>query len=380
MVEQWPATVPGASGDAAGGPPQPGVPAHPMAPRGARSVQPADGPTSPVPQAASRPAPMPPVAGEQGLSAMLAVSQRAWAQIRHVVRARVWPGPWAGDAGGPRGSGVSGFSRTGLASHRLPGKRAARLSVGDLPEAALRSDVWLHAKDATGSSGGRRRRFRPRDPDAYAVWEATGIVGACLLLTGRPGTLVVRQAAPHTPGRAMQKAGRRRRALAWAPGRRRREVRGLRWARGAGFDLLAPSAVAEVDLCLVRLAPDVQRALSSRDLHTLLCDATSGMRPGGLVLATLDLRSGGHRPFGAAELRGLVARLDEAGLTLVGDLDGRMGLIGVAGAPLAVQAGGSPAPDQVESAPRMLAARPPSPESVSAVVRLMLRYRGVLGE
>ena len=274
----------------------------------------------------------------------------------------------------------------------------------DLPDGAMRSDLWSADLSPTpaarrGLSVIRGVGSGRRASQAYAIWEATGIVGACLLLAGRPGPLVVRLidqvgAEPREGG-----PGPARRVMARALGRR--EVRGLRWARAAGFDILAPTAhqpraaavgageTHGVDLCLVRLAPRSRRTPSTDALHTLLCDASRGMRPGGLVMTHLRLAGGGSPGFGGADLRGLVAGLDEAGLTMIGDLDGRAGLFGAVRAALEDPASRSDRADgaRARSDARRVAAGATAPEPEAspeperyAVVRLMLRYRGASGD
>lgn len=443
MVEQSPATVPGSSGEAAGAhrtdarsPDGTGCPADlsGAAPRPSAASDPTPDPGHP--RTATGSAHPPVESGPAAASSIATLSRRLWGAVTHLVHARVWPGPWAGDEPTATHSVDSSSRGLGRIEVLVPARRRpARLSARDLPPAALRSDVWTGSlsqparplqEGSSGlrpaASGARRIRLRRRGPDDYAMWEATGIVGACLLLAGRPGPLLVRQLEPSAlpasgaapaPGRSTgamapriakappglpdePREQERRRSprgprlgarlpVRWPKGLRRREVRGLRWAAALGYDIVPATAslgtgsaipgdaghghggpsehpgTGEIDLCLVRATALPESTLTIQGLHTLLCDAAQGLRVGGLVLATLRLTPDRHHGFGAAELRGLVARLDDAGLILVGNPDSRdhhaLGQVGPE-----TRASSSDSQDRIGASP--------------VVVRLLLRHRG----
>lgn len=100
-----------------------------------------------------------------------------------------------------------------------------------------------------------------------------------------------------------------------------------RWATKVGFapvpvDVMRPDVVGtaidpgSVDL-VVRLHPH------SSDPATVdedLARGTAALRRGGLIIVTLRLGTGDAGGVAVADLRSLIARADEQGLTLVGDL------------------------------------------------------------
>lgn len=176
------------------------------------------------------------------------------------------------------------------------------LTAGDLPGWVLPTDVLGVTVEADAAKDLARDLGLPRRGSAESRWAALGALAAILRVRddGHRSALLVDQSGPESPFAA--------------------------WARAIGFApvVLGPDSELDADPgsidVLTRLHPgDVE----AHELGDLLGRATWALRPGGLLVTTVAL---GPREvsgaFGPADLRSILAHADNAGLTLIGDLDG----------------------------------------------------------
>lgn len=222
-------------------------------------------------------------------------------------------GPWARYVGALEALAAGGAtprqrSRITL-TDRLKGLAAGwrprlELSAGELPEWVAPTDVLGLAEEAENARDLARELGLPRGGSAEAQWAALGALAAILRLRddGRRTALVVDQSGSDSPFAAWS------RAIGFAP---------VELRPGAELDVDAES----IDV-LTRLHPgDVE----PDELLDLLGRATWALRPGGILVVTLALGPPGMPGvFAAADLRAILAQADNAGLRLVGDLDGEL--------------------------------------------------------
>lgn len=144
----------------------------------------------------------------------------------------------------------------------------------------------------------------PRTVDDTAAWAALGALAALVRVVddGRHRSVVVDAAGPRSVF--------------------------SRWAGKAGFapvpvNVMRPDVVGtdiepgSVDM-VVRLHP---HSSLPDTVDVDLAHGSAALRHGGLISLTTRLGPPGEAAFAVADLRGLIARADEQGLGLVGDLD-----------------------------------------------------------
>ncbi|MGE9808883.1 MULTISPECIES: glycosyltransferase [unclassified Janibacter] len=208
---------------------------------------------------------------------------------------------------GPRAALTRGLTdvRRSVAARR---RRIVELSRTDLPTWVRPTDVLGTEEEAKEARDLARRLHLPRSSDPVAAWAALGALAAILRVRddGHRSALIVDASGTASPF--------------------------VRWARAIGF--------APIEIELVGTRPHV----SSMDIDTasldvvtrlhpsdcepddideVLYDASWSLRTGGLLILTLAV--GGQHEAGAitpADLRAVLARADDIGFVLVGDLDG----------------------------------------------------------
>lgn len=244
------------------------------------------------------------------------------------LRAQVRPpdlsGPWANYVGGIEAlaaapldvaDGGPGIPLGPLARARatVAGVRARRrpvVEIGptDIPERVRATDVLALDDEAVDAVGIARALGLPRPGEPVAAWSALGALAAVLRIRddGHRSSVIVDESGSGSP------MGR--------------------WARAVGF------APVELELTGRRAAVEVL------DVDTASLDVITRLHPGGCTASDVDhavgqaswaLRSGGLLvltvPIGeddaafavrAADVRGILARADDLGLRLVGDVDG----------------------------------------------------------
>ncbi|MCA0335665.1 MAG: glycosyltransferase family 4 protein [Actinobacteria bacterium] len=256
------------------------------------------------------------------------------AQLRASVRPPDESGPWAHYVGAiealasgelgvartvprrplPSRAGTSAVAtsvRTGVDTARahLRRREVLVLRPADLPESLRASDVLTADRDAVVARELAQSLGLPRCRDAVAAWAALGALAAILRIGDRDGrrdAVIVDESGPRSPL--------------------------SRWVRSLGFvpvelDLTRSDgrgAEPDVDLAsldvLARLHPG---GCGAEDIDHTLSQASWALRTGGLLVVTLPL--GTDDPDWAltpADIRGVLARAGDLGLTLVGDLDG----------------------------------------------------------
>ena len=244
--------------------------------------------------------------------------------LRAEVRAPDLSGPWANYVGGiealaaapldlaDEAPGVP-LGPVARAKATVAGIRARRgpvVEIGptDIPERVRATDVLALDDEAVDAVGVARALGLPRPGEPVAAWSALGALAAILRIRddGHRSTVIVDESGSASP------MGR--------------------WARAVGF------APVELELTGRRAAVEVL------DVDTASLDVITRLHPGGCTASDVDhavgqaswaLRSGGllvvTGPIGeddpefavrAADVRGILARADDLGLRLVGDVDG----------------------------------------------------------
>lgn len=247
------------------------------------------------------------------------------ADLARQVREPDLAGPWANYVGaiealGARPPGDDPVERPSVPLSPLArvrgvvaGLRARRdpvldLTPVDLPDDIRATDLLAVDADAVEAQEVARMLGLPRAKDPVAAWAALGAVAALVRVLDDPAraAVVVDESGTGSPF--------------------------SRWARALGF------APVELELTGQRAAIEVL------DVDTATLDVVARLHPGGCTASDVDhvvgqaswaLRSGGllllTLPIGdddpefsvrPADLRGVLARADDLGLTLVGDLDG----------------------------------------------------------
>ncbi len=182
------------------------------------------------------------------------------------------------------------------------------LSPVDLPESVRATDLLTVDVEAVEAADLARSLGLPRAKDPVAAWAALGAVAALVrVLDDRSRTAVlVDESGSGSPF--------------------------SRWARALGFapvelELTGPRAAIEV-LDVDTASLDVVARLhpggcTATDVDLVVGQASWALRSGGLLLLTVPI--GDDDPDFAvrpADVRGILARADDLGLTLVGDVDG----------------------------------------------------------
>ncbi|MBM6400968.1 glycosyltransferase family 4 protein [Phycicoccus sp. MQZ13P-5] len=182
------------------------------------------------------------------------------------------------------------------------------LGPADLPEGVRATDLLTVDAEAVEATDVARALGLPRAKDPVAAWAALGAVAALVrVLDDRArAAVVVDESGSASPF--------------------------SRWARALGFapvelELTGPRAAIEV-LDVDTASLDVVARLhpggcTATDVDHVVGQASWALRSGGLLLLTVPI--GDDDPEFAvrpADVRGILARADDLGLTLVGDVDG----------------------------------------------------------
>ena len=259
------------------------------------------------------------------------LSDRSYAgQLRSAVRPPDLSGPWAHYVGGiealastdsealvedeepsgePPATAVQRVKDLAT-TVRLRGRRRHQLTLRptDFPEWVRASDVLALDDEALDAQSLARELGLPRCSDAVSAWAALGAVAAILRIRddGQRGAVIVDESGTRSP------FSRWVRELGFAPV----ELE-LTGRRSSGEVLDVDTASLDV---MTRLHP---ADVGSDDVDHAVAQASWALRSGGLLIVTLPI--GEEDPQWAitpADIRGILARADDLGLVLVGDVDG----------------------------------------------------------
>ncbi|WP_068259139.1 glycosyltransferase family 4 protein [Janibacter limosus] len=189
-------------------------------------------------------------------------------------------------------------------------RRRPRLDLdrSDFPSWVRATDVLAHDDDARAAREAAREIGLPRGSDEITEWAALGALEVLVSMRdqGRREALIIDASGGGSP------FGRWARAAGYAPV----EVE-LTGARSSMTLLDVDTATLDF---VTRLHPD---DASATDVDETLTQAGWALRAGGLLCLTLPIGGDtGDAIGGAADLRAVIARAAEAGLDLVGDVDG----------------------------------------------------------
>jgi glycosyltransferase involved in cell wall biosynthesis/SAM-dependent methyltransferase len=249
------------------------------------------------------------------------------AQLRSAVRPPDLSGPWAhyvggieslastetdavGDEPAAAASGVTLADRAKALTARVRRSRRPRLvlSPTDFPEDVRSSDILALDSQAREAHALARSLGLPRTSDPVAAWAALGALASVVRIRddGRRTSVIVDESGTRSPF--------------------------ARWARALGFEPVeleltgrrTSVEVLDVDTAsldvITRLHPS---GCDADDVDHAIGQASWALRSGGLLVLTLPI--GDDDPQWAvspADVRGVVARADDLGLVLVGDVDG----------------------------------------------------------
>ncbi|MFC7491593.1 MULTISPECIES: glycosyltransferase family 4 protein [unclassified Knoellia] len=191
---------------------------------------------------------------------------------------------------------------------RMRRRRQLTLRPADFPEWVRASDLLAVDEDALDAQHLARQLGLPRCSDAVSAWAALGALAAILRIRddGRRGALIVDESGTRSPF--------------------------SRWSRALGFEPVeleltgrrTSVEVLDVDTAsldvMARLHPG---GCGADDVDHAVGQASWALRSGGLLIITVPV--GEDDPEWAispADIRGIVARADDLGLVLVGDVDG----------------------------------------------------------
>ena len=184
------------------------------------------------------------------------------------------------------------------------------LTRRDLPEWVRPSDVLADGADAEDARDWARFYGLPRCGDPVAAWSALGALAAIVRLSddGHRSAVIVDGSGPRSPL--------------------------SKWARSIGFAPVeldfagdrASVAALDVDTAsldvMTRLHPN---GCDSEDVDEVLSQASWALRGGGLISLTLPMGpASAMGAVGPADVRAILARADDLGFVLVGDLDGEI--------------------------------------------------------
>lgn len=219
-------------------------------------------------------------------------------------------------------------------------RRRPRLDLqpGDFPSWVRATDALVREDQADRAAALVRDLGLARSGDEIADWAAVGALEVLIALgdAGHRQALIIDASGPGSPF--------------------------VRWARAAGYAPVevelrgSRSSVTLLDVDTATL--DVVTRLHpgdaiATDVDETLVQAGWGLRTGGLLCLTLPVGGSGRDTVaGAADLRALVARAEDSGFTLVGDIDG-----------------------DLTAVLRRAASVSPEPEVAHALVRLTFRRR-----
>ena len=244
-------------------------------------------------------------------------------RLRAEVRPPDLSGPWANYVGGiealaaapaepasgpgvPRG--LAARARTtiaGLWARRGP---VVHLSPADIPERVRATDLLALDEDAVDAVDIARELGLPRPGEPVAAWSALGALAAILRIRddGQRSTVIVDESGSGSP------LGRWARAVGFAP------VELELTGRRAAVQVLDVDT-ASLDV-ITRLHPG---GCTATDVDHAVGQASWALRSGGLLVLTVPI--GDDDPdfsVRPADVRGILARADDLGLRLVGNVDG----------------------------------------------------------
>jgi glycosyltransferase involved in cell wall biosynthesis len=244
--------------------------------------------------------------------------------LRTEVRPPDLSGPWANYVGGiealaaapldvaDEASGVP-LGPVARAKATVAGIRARRgpvVEIGptDIPERVRATDVLALDDEAVDAVGVARALGLPRPGEPVAAWSALGALAAILRIRddGHRSTVIVDESGSGSP------MGRWARAVGFAP------VELELTGRRAAVEVLDVDT-ASLDV-ITRLHPG---GCTASDVDHAVGQASWALRSGGLLVVTVPI--GEDDPefaVRAADVRGILARADDLGLRLVGDVDG----------------------------------------------------------
>lgn len=251
------------------------------------------------------------------------------AALRGSVRPLDESGPWAHYVGGlealasiesdaigdvevaPPVNTLGGRLRTRVAALRAMARAAPVLPLRptDFPEWIRPSDVLTLDRDAVDAKAVAADLGLPRCSDAVSAWAALGALAAIVRITdgdGKRDAVIVDESGARSP------LSRWARALGFAP------VELELTGRRTSVEVLDVDT-ASLDV-IARIHPG---GCAADDIDHALGQASWALRSGGLLVITLPL--GEDDPEWAltpADIRGVLARAEDLGLRLVGDLDG----------------------------------------------------------
>ncbi|CAN7150315.1 glycosyltransferase family 4 protein [Knoellia sp. LjRoot47] len=263
------------------------------------------------------------------VDALRRLSDRSYAgELRSGVRPPDLSGPWAHYVGGIEAlasaesdalddedddetappEGPVQRAKDLVMAARLRRRHRVSLRPSDFPEWVRASDVLALDNDALDAQDLARELGLPRCSDAVAAWAALGAVAAVLRIRddGRRGAVIVDESGTKSPF--------------------------SRWVRALGFEPVeleltgrrTSVEVLDVDTAsldvIARIHPG---GCGADDIDHAVGQASWALRSGGLLVVTLPI--GEDDPDWAvspADIRGVLARADDLGLVLVGDVDG----------------------------------------------------------
>ncbi len=244
--------------------------------------------------------------------------------LRTQVRPPDLSGPWANYVGGIEALAASPvepapsaaalpLGPVGRARATVAGLRARRgpvveLGPGDIPERVRATDLLALDEDAVDAVAVARELGLPRPGEPVAAWSALGALAAILRIRddGHRSTVIVDESGSGSP------MGRWARAVGFAP------VELELTGRRAAVQVLDVDT-ASLDV-ITRLHPG---GCTATDVDHTVGQASWALRSGGLLVVTVPI--GDDDPdfaVRAADVRGILARADDLGLRLVGNVDG----------------------------------------------------------
>ena len=244
--------------------------------------------------------------------------------LRAEVRPPDLAGPWANYVGGiealaaapldvAHGAPSVPLGPVARVRATVAGIRARRgpvVEIGptDIPERVRATDVLALDDDAVDAVGVARALGLPRPGEPVAAWSALGALAAILRIRddGHRSSVIVDESGSGSP------MGRWSRAVGFAP------VELELTGRRAAVEVLDVDT-ASLDV-ITRLHPG---GCTASDVDHAVGQASWALRSGGLLVVTVPI--GEDDPefaVRAADVRGILARADDLGLRLVGDVDG----------------------------------------------------------
>jgi SAM-dependent methyltransferase len=202
--------------------------------------------------------------------------------------------------------------RRAVRARRAP--RTLELVPADLPEELRACDLLAVDAEAVDAARLARELGLPRCGDPVAAWSALGALAAVVRLRDarRRTAVVVDRSGPGSPVAAWL------RAIGFAPLELGPPEGEAGRSGDSGEDPLDVDT-ASLDV-ITRVHPG---GCAAADVDATLHSASWALRSGGVLVLTLPV--GDEDPEWAvrpADVRGVLARADDLGLTLVGDVDG----------------------------------------------------------